>query len=74
MDGLTCVRKIRELQSDGSFTRPVPVIAVTANARLEQVKNAKDMGMVLTSSFTRQRPWLTGFRTTLLRNHSGSRI
>lgn len=46
MDGLTCVRKIREMQADGNFTRPVPVIAVTANARLEQVKNAKEMGMV----------------------------
>lgn len=46
MDGLTCVRKIREMQKEGRFTRPVPVIAVTANARLEQVKNAKDMGMV----------------------------
>lgn len=34
------------MQKSGEFTRPVPVIAVTANARLEQVKNAKDNGMV----------------------------
>ncbi|QDS76665.1 hypothetical protein FKW77_000128 [Venturia effusa] len=53
MDGLTCVRKIRDMQKEGDFTRPVPVIAVTANARLEQVKNAKEMGMddVVTKPF-----------------------
>lgn len=28
MDGLTCVRKIREWQKSGKLTRPVPVIAV----------------------------------------------
>ncbi len=33
MDGLTCVRKIRELQADGVLTRHVPLIAVTANGR-----------------------------------------
>lgn len=28
MDGLTCVRKIREWQKSGKLTKPVPVIAV----------------------------------------------
>ena len=37
MDGLTCTRKIRELQEAGEVTRHVPVIAVTANARDKQI-------------------------------------
>ena len=46
MDGLTCVREIRRLQRDGWLTRPIPVIAVTANARGEQVRMALEAGMV----------------------------
>lgn len=49
MDGLTCVRKIREMQTQGEIVGHVPVIAVTANARGEQIAAAKDSGMV--SSF-----------------------
>jgi len=45
MDGLTCVRKIREMQTEGLISGHVPVIAVTANARSEQVKAALDAGM-----------------------------
>lgn len=45
MDGLTCTRKIRELEEEGKFARHVPVIAVTANARVEQIATAKDAGM-----------------------------
>lgn len=37
MDGLTCVRSIRQLQAEGSVHGHVPVIAVTANVRSEQV-------------------------------------
>lgn len=33
MDGLTCTRKIRELEREGKLTGHVPIIAVTANAR-----------------------------------------
>lgn len=33
MDGLTCVKKIRELEAAGKIKGHVPVIAVTANAR-----------------------------------------
>jgi CheY-like chemotaxis protein len=53
MDGLTCVRKIRELQQEGSIVRHIPVIAVTANARSEQIAIAKDSGMdsVVTKPF-----------------------
>lgn len=46
MDGLTCTKKIRELEKEGKLVRHVPVIAVTANARSEQIKTALDAGMV----------------------------
>ncbi|KAF1837851.1 hypothetical protein BDW02DRAFT_595148 [Decorospora gaudefroyi] len=45
MDGLTCVRKIRELQAQGVVRAHVPVIAVTANVRSEQVQVALKAGM-----------------------------
>jgi len=45
MDGLTCTRKIRELEAEGKLTGHVPIIAVTANARPEQVQTALDAGM-----------------------------
>jgi CheY-like chemotaxis protein len=45
MDGLTCVREIRKLQAQGVIHGHVPVIAVTANVRSEQVKIALDAGM-----------------------------
>lgn len=46
MDGLTCTRKIREFEKEGRFNCHVPVIAVTANARSEQIQTALDAGMV----------------------------
>lgn len=53
MDGLTCIRKIRSMEQEGLLTRNVPVIAVTANARDEQIKEALDAGMddVVTKPF-----------------------
>lgn len=53
MDGLTCIRKIREMEQEGSYTRHVPVIAVTANARAEQITEALEAGMddVVTKPF-----------------------
>ncbi|KAH7406739.1 hypothetical protein DE146DRAFT_607011 [Phaeosphaeria sp. MPI-PUGE-AT-0046c] len=45
MDGLTCVRRIRELQQKGVVHGHVPVIAVTANVRSEQVEVALKAGM-----------------------------
>jgi CheY-like chemotaxis protein len=45
MDGLTCVRRIRELQQEGVVRGHVPVIAVTANVRSEQVEVALKAGM-----------------------------
>lgn len=45
MDGLTCVRKIREMEAEGLITEHLPIIAVTANARIEQILTAKETGM-----------------------------
>ncbi|KEQ79406.1 CheY-like protein, partial [Aureobasidium pullulans EXF-150] len=45
MDGLTCTKKIRELEREGKILRHVPVIAVTANARNEQIETAMSAGM-----------------------------
>ncbi|MCJ1402801.1 hypothetical protein MMC11_006022 [Xylographa trunciseda] len=45
MDGLTCAKKIRELQRKGDIVRHVPIIAVTANARVEQINTALESGM-----------------------------
>lgn len=45
MDGLTCVRRIRELQQEGVIHGHIPVIAVTANVRSEQVEVALRAGM-----------------------------
>ncbi|KAF2858076.1 hypothetical protein K470DRAFT_260147 [Piedraia hortae CBS 480.64] len=45
MDGLTCTKKIRELERQGLLRGHVPIIAVTANARAEQIQTALDAGM-----------------------------
>ncbi|PIA89674.1 Transcription factor SKN7 [Cercospora beticola] len=53
MDGLTCIREIRRREAAGSIISHVPVIAVTANARSEQINNAIEAGMdqVVTKPF-----------------------
>lgn len=44
-DGLTCTRRIRELERQGQILGgSIPIIAVSANARLEQVLEAKAAG------------------------------
>ena len=45
MDGLTCIRRIRELEREGKVTGHVPVVAVTANARSQQRTAAEEAGM-----------------------------
>jgi signal transduction histidine kinase/DNA-binding response OmpR family regulator len=45
MDGLTCAKRIRELEAQGHLSRHVPIIAVTANARSEQISQLKSAGM-----------------------------
>lgn len=53
LGGLGCVKQIRELQRGGQLKSHVPVIAVTANARSEQIAIAIDHGMdsVVTKPF-----------------------
>ncbi len=46
MGGLACARRIRELQVQGNLIRHVPLIAVTANARKEQMETSIAAGMV----------------------------
>jgi CheY-like chemotaxis protein len=45
MDGLTCVGRIREMEATGTLAGHVPVIAVTANVRAEQINVALECGM-----------------------------
>ncbi|OIW24050.1 hypothetical protein CONLIGDRAFT_657574 [Coniochaeta ligniaria NRRL 30616] len=45
MDGMTCARKIRELEAEGTISRHIPIIAVTAYARPQQIANAKAAGI-----------------------------
>jgi CheY-like chemotaxis protein len=51
MDGLTCARTIRDFEADGTIVKHVPIIAVTANARLEQIETAIAAGMVIPSLY-----------------------
>jgi CheY-like chemotaxis protein len=53
MDGLTCVRRIREYEATGQIISHIPVIAITANARSEQINIAMEAGMdtVVTKPF-----------------------
>ncbi|KAK3329062.1 hypothetical protein B0H66DRAFT_12272 [Apodospora peruviana] len=45
MDGMTCTREIRRLEDAGVITHHIPIIAVTAYARPEQIENAKVAGV-----------------------------
>ncbi|GAB7365113.1 hypothetical protein MBLNU230_g6203t1 [Neophaeotheca triangularis] len=53
MDGLTCARRIRSMQLAGELRGHVPIVAVTANARMEQQRAAREAGMdeVVTKPF-----------------------
>jgi CheY-like chemotaxis protein len=45
MNGLECVACIRNMEAEGKILNHVPVIAVTANVRGEQIATARDSGM-----------------------------
>ncbi|KAL1839861.1 hypothetical protein VTJ49DRAFT_1047 [Mycothermus thermophilus] len=45
MDGISCTREIRRLESEGQLAGHVPILAVTAYARAEQVENAMAAGV-----------------------------
>lgn len=53
MGGLECTTEIRRLEKEGFITEHLLIIAITANARQEQVNTAKEAGMdeVLTKPF-----------------------
>jgi CheY-like chemotaxis protein len=44
MDGLTCTREIRDLERVGKLQGKLPIIAVTANVREEQIESAMAAG------------------------------
>ena len=44
MDGLTACRHIREMETSGELSRHLPVIAVTANSRKQQIDNMRNSG------------------------------
>jgi len=54
MDGLTATREIRNMRTQGLLTKHVPIIAITANARPEQIQDVLTSGgdMVLNKPFT----------------------
>lgn len=64
MDGLTCARELRRMEKGGELKGHVPVIAVTANVRAEQISLALEAGMdeVMTKPFriTRLVPVIEG--------------
>jgi CheY-like chemotaxis protein len=45
MNGLTCCKRIREMEWNGELISHVPIIGVTANVRAEQIADAKESGM-----------------------------
>lgn len=53
MDGLTCTRRIRELEAGGYIKHHTPIIAITANARDDQLSSALQSGVdeVVTKPF-----------------------
>ena len=53
MDGFTCARTIRQWEAESLIRRHLPIIAVMANARGEQIVAAKDSGIddVMTKPF-----------------------
>jgi CheY-like chemotaxis protein len=46
MNGSICTSTIRQLEAIGSLSNHVPIIAITANAREEQLSKAIAVGMV----------------------------
>jgi CheY-like chemotaxis protein len=54
MDGLSCVKWVRDSQRKGRISGHIPVIAVTANARKDQILTYLDAGMVSHKNFFRQ--------------------
>jgi CheY-like chemotaxis protein len=45
MDGLTCARRIRELENAQEIIKHVPICGITANARTSQIDACIEAGM-----------------------------
>ena len=63
MDGLTCARRIRELEQKHEIVRHVPIVGITANARAEQIASCIEAGMdevVVSDGFN----WLVNYLLT----------
>ena len=45
MDGLTCARRVRELEKMQVITKHVPICGITANARTSQIDSCIEAGM-----------------------------
>lgn len=54
MNGLDCIREVRRLEQEGTIVDHLNTIAVTANARKEQIDDALAAGMddVVSKPFT----------------------
>jgi PAS domain S-box-containing protein len=61
MDGISCTREIRRLEAEGTITQHIPIIAVTAYARPEQVENAKAAGVVSVFGSSLAFPFAAGY-------------
>lgn len=73
MDGLQCTSKIRDFEGQGLLNGHVPIIAVTANARSEQIATLLEAGMVSKIRACGKFTSANNPRTMLYRNHSASR-
>ena len=62
MGGVECTKEIRRLQKEGTIIRHVPIIAVTANARQEQVEETLAAG----SDAVMQKPFKSADLITLM--------
>lgn len=63
MNGLECARRIREYQRTGEMRSNLPIIAASANARVEQIGMALEAGMVSYSFLHRQNDTVTDHNT-----------
>lgn len=45
LNGVDCTRKIREFEAQGDVIRRIPIVAVSANARIEQIAEYREAGM-----------------------------
>ncbi|KAF1913763.1 hypothetical protein BDU57DRAFT_558724 [Ampelomyces quisqualis] len=67
MDGLTCTREVRRLEGMGELEGRIPIIAVTANVRQEQIEDAITAG----ADRVMQKPFKAKHLVDLMRELTG---